>query len=157
MRNLRRPKRLEPVFELLFERAHSETQQKLFGTIRDAYCFAALVGFEFGSKLAFSDLKDGTNELDSRLVLGHAKTLETVRCIALAETQSMEVLKPERENELVSIFEEYVAGGLEEIQRWVRKCETDLNGDVAIIDALRARGYLDAPRSVEASAEAVKF
>ena len=126
--------------KFLTDRKHSKTGQTLFPTIRGALCFAALIGYETEQ----TEQVAGESEfLDGRLIFNHAETLETIYAIALADSRSMEIIRPDHEAEMVAIFEGYVNGGLRELAAWFRETPGDIDGVDALLKAVRKREYLD--------------
>jgi hypothetical protein len=86
-------------------------------------------------------LSGDTKILDARR-LTHPPTLETIYAIALAHSRDMEIIRPENEDAMIQIFEEYIAGGLKEITLWLRETPGDVDGVDALIAAAKKRGYL---------------
>jgi hypothetical protein len=69
--------------------------------------------------------------------------------IGLADAQDITILQPEREEELVSTFEQYANGGLHIVDEWLRAQGGDVYGEQAILSALHREGLLgDKPKSV---------
>lgn len=139
MRPVRYPLSSEGTLKVMYDHPHSLTGQKLFPTIRSALCFAALVGYECDKR---EPLSGETSALDARLVFGNAPTVETIYSIALADSRDMDIIRPENEEKMVNIFEEYIAGGLQEITAWLRETPGDVDGADALIAAAKKRGYL---------------
>lgn len=96
-----------------------------------------------------------------RLVLAGVGVVRPRRClkgqvqnagedsIGLADAQDITILQPEREEELVSTFEQYANGGLHIVDEWLRAQGGDVYGEQAILSALHREGLLgDKPKSV---------
>jgi dnd system-associated protein 4 len=148
MRGVRREKRLdEAVVRRLTEQSHSVAKGTIFPTLRDALCFAAFVGFENNKPM---QITGNTVELDGRTFAGHQPSMDTLLLIALAHTKDMTILREDREDEALDIFEQFVNGGLRMIEIWLSDTPEDEDGDRAILNALRAKGYLDGSPPVEA-------
>lgn len=154
MRNIRRDAALDLTLRRLGENQHSVAKRSIFPTLRDALCFAALLGYERDARVP---LGASTVDLDGRLFANHSPTLDTMYLLGLATKRDMAILLEENEEELVTIFEEYACGGLRVIDTWFTENPVDQDGDNAIIDALRRHGYVSPPDDVGTSIVDVEF
>jgi dnd system-associated protein 4 len=140
MRNVRRPEQFEVLFKKFTEAAHPITGKPIFSTIRDFLCFLAVLGFDQGDRTI---LEGKTIDLDSRVFETHEQSRDILYLVALAGTRDANILQPEREDEVVSVFEEYVATGLTVLKGWMTQCADDHIGDQSILTALRREGFFE--------------
>lgn len=138
MRNMRRAESFEPIFKRFTESPHPISGKPIFGTQREFLCFLGVLGFSTGERLPVTGK---TLELDGRVFENHEQSRDVVYLIALAGSRNADILLPEREDEAISMFEEYVASGFRELSRWLSECPDDHIGDQAILTALRRDGY----------------
>lgn len=134
MRNMRRPEAYEPIFKRFTDSPHPVSGRPMFGTQREFLCFLGVLGFSTGERMP---IEGKTLELDGRVFETHEQSRDVVYLIALAGSRDANILLPEREDEAVSVFEEYVAAGFREVDRWLKECPDDHIGDQAILTALR--------------------
>jgi len=139
MKNIRRPEKFEGIFKLLSERPHPSTGKPIFSTLRDLLCFVAVIGFNEGKR---TPLEGKTIELDGRVFDNSQSSMDLIYLLALAEGRDAMILHPDREDEVATIFEEFSATGLGVLDRWMKECSDDINGDRAILTALRKEGFL---------------
>lgn len=155
MRNIRRPAEREPVFKRFTDIPHPDSERPIFTTQRDFLCFAAVLGFHAGER---TSLGTRTLELDGRVFDNHEASRDIVYLVALAGSREPGILHPDREDELVSVFEEYAATGLRVIDDWLVACPDDHIGDQAILTALKREGFLgDSKPPVNVALQEVKF
>ena len=95
-----------------------ESNQRLFPTIREFLSFAGLLGFSEGRKIPFD--RTSTEDIAGAQYLGQA-AMEIIHAIAVAETNTVDILLEQNEKECAEIFEDYVNGGLQIIQEWIVK------------------------------------
>lgn len=138
MRNVRRAEGYEPIFKRFTDSPHPISGRPLFATQREFLCFLGVLGFSTGDRVA---LEGRLLELDGRVFDTHEQSRDIVYLIALAGTRDANVLLPDREDEAVGVFEEYVAAGFRELDRWLKECPDDHIGDQAILTALRRDDY----------------
>lgn len=110
MKNIRRPAKYEETFRLLSERSQQHGNRPIFVTQRDLLCFCAILGVHVGAR---SKLSGESQELDGRVFDSHGPSLDIVYLIALTESRDATILASEHEDEMVAIFEEYAATGLQ--------------------------------------------
>jgi dnd system-associated protein 4 len=155
MRNLRRAEAYEPIFKRFTESPHPISGRPIFATQREFLCFLGVLGFSTGAR---APVDGKTLELDGRVFETNEQSRDVVYLVALAGTREADILLPEREDEAVSIFEEYVAAGFQEIDRWLKECPDDHVGDQAILTALRRDNYFgEAPPSLSQVLDDVEF
>ena len=97
------------------------------------------IGFNEGKR---TPLEGKTIELDGRVFDNSQSSMDLIYLLALAEGRDAMILHPDREDEVATIFEEFSATGLGVLDRWMKECSDDLNGDRAILTALRKEGFL---------------
>ncbi len=154
MRAIRRSARHEDLVRNLAETPHPQAGRAIFPTMRELLCFAAVLGFEMDKR---KPLDATTKEIDGRTFEGHEQSLDLIYLLALAHEKDADILHEENDDKCVSIFEEYVDGGLDEIGAWLRECPHDPHGDTAILDALHRHGYLGGSRGVDDAVHDVQF
>lgn len=157
MRNIRRLDRHRDVCDQLAKATHPRTGNSIFPTYRELACFAALLAFEQGKVVKL----DGPSDVlvDGR-IFGRSDQAEDVAyLLGLAATRSAEILREDDEQpeKLALLFEEYVAGGLEILQGWIRDEPSDAYGDRAVLTALRRGGYLEDDQSADEAIDLVTF
>jgi dnd system-associated protein 4 len=139
MRAIRRDIKHESIVRQLAEAANPTTKRSLFPTMRELLCFAGALGFQMNKKVP---LGDKTAEVDSRIFENLDSAMDMVYLVALGGARDVGILQPDREEELVEIFEQYANGGLQILDEWLRAQGGDLYGDQAILTALRREGLL---------------
>ena len=154
MRAVRRLERHEDLVRLLADDPHPEAGRSIFPTMRDLMCFAAVLGFQEERRMP---LDGKTQEIDARIWRADELATDLLFLIPLAATRSLALAQPDSEDELVSIFEEYANGGLEILEEWFRETPDDTRGDRALINGLQKRGYLAAPKAVDAVIHQISF
>jgi dnd system-associated protein 4 len=124
MRDIRRLDSSEPLVERLTSPKLPETGIAVFGTIMDLLIFSAGVGFankrmtpvpSTGKAVPFRIFEN--NQKDGYIFL-----------IALAHTQDSDAIASQNDDEAARIFEEYAAGGVEEIASWLNETPDDISG-----------------------------
>ena len=154
MRAVRRSERHETLVRLLAEASHPYASRPIFPTMRELMCFAAVLGFECDRKRSL-DAK--TLEIDGRTFENHEQSKDLIYLISLADAKDAEIVREDNEDKCLSIFEQYAEGGFQELDSWLKARPEDENGDVAILEALRKRGYLDQARGVDEAIHDVTF
>lgn len=157
MRNIRRLNSHADICDLLARSAHPRTGTSIFPTYRDLACFAALLGFEQGKLMKL----DGPTDLlvDGRIMANSDLAADLVYLLGLAATRGQDILRDDGDypEALATLFEEYVAGGLQILKDWVRAEPSDPHGDRAVLTALKKGGYLDDAPSGEDAIDRVVF
>jgi dnd system-associated protein 4 len=146
----------DALIELLYGTTHKKAGQPLFVTKRDLLCFAAVLGFEGNRRNKIQEKP--TEFVDARPFENSQEAMHLLYLIGLAVTKDVDCLREEKEEELVSMFEEFADGGLCTLEEWLRETPSDPLGDRAIIEALRAHGFLASPEEqIEAVVAEVEF
>lgn len=105
------PKEYEDLLSQLTE--PNSKGDRVFETKQKAMMFAAALGFSQGTRSTVVSKGQGVRwEIFERDLDG-----DFLDALAVAETGDLNVLREDRENERVDIFEEYAHGGLAEMQR----------------------------------------
>jgi dnd system-associated protein 4 len=154
MRGIQRSEQFEEMVRQLAETQHPEAGRSVFPTMRELMCFAAVLGFEYDRK---RPLQANTKEIDGRIFSNSSQALDLLYLIALADGKDANVLRPDNENQIIQVFEEYAQGGFEVIQGWLNEKPEDGNGDQAILAALSKYGFLSSPEDVDAAVGDISF
>jgi dnd system-associated protein 4 len=146
----------DALIQLLFGTPHKKAGQAIFVTKRDLLCFAAVLGFEGNRRNKI--VEKPSEFVDPRPFENSQEAMNLLFLVGLAVTKDADCLREDREEELVTIFEEYADGGLCTIEEWLRETPSDPYGDRAFIDALKRHGFLiPTGDSVEAVVAEVEF
>lgn len=135
MRDVRRPDALEPVVERLTSARMTESGSPVFETIMDLLIFAAGIGL---MKKRRSPVPSSGKAVPARIFENNNKD-GYIFMIALAEKKDPTALAMDHDDETVRIFEEYAAGGLEEIAEWLSENPTDISGVQALVSKMQAQ------------------
>lgn len=155
MKNVRRNADHEVLVKLLAEKPHPKTQRSIFPTMRELLCFAAALGFQEARR---RPLSGKTAEIDGRIFENSELATDMVYLVALAGAGDIAILQPDRDDEAVSIFEEYANGGLEVLSEWLAASAGDIDGDQALFNGLTRSGLIgNAKPSIETALADVKF
>lgn len=146
MRGIKWPESHERLVRQLGETPHPTSKKSLFPTMRELIAFAAVLGFETQT---FSPIEGKTLEIDWRIWQNNDQALDLLYLIPLAHHQDVEILRDDAEEELQTVFEGYVNGGLEVLQGWMNEKPDDLNGDRALLAALGKYGFLSSTKDPE--------
>jgi len=156
MRTFRNNSSHDGLVHLLFETPHKRANQAIFVTKRDLLCFAAVLGFQIGTRGRI--MQKQSDFVDPRPFENSQEAMNLLYLIGLAETKDVDCLREENEDTLVEIFEEYADTGLATLQEWLRETPSDSQGDRAILEALKKHGYLTpAGESTEEVVAEVEF
>jgi len=154
VRNIHRSKVYEDLVQRLATQPVPGSERKLFPTLREVLCFAALLGFSEGRRLPL-DRSQGTEDISYQQFEADAAAEDLLWTLAVAESQDVEVLREGEEGRCATIFEEYANGGLALIKDYFLR-----NGgeypDKALLALLRERSYLQ-PAAAEPDLAAVTF
>lgn len=141
MRDIRRPDAAEPLVERLTKQQISGTETPIFPTIMELLIFCAGVGLVADKKRPVSSSGKAvpyrifeTNQKEGYIYL-----------VALAATKDASLLSGDKDDEVAKIFEEYAAGGLEEVESWLASNPTDISGVEALISKLQSHMQVAAP------------
>ena len=136
MRNVNRSQRYEALVQGLARQGEGGS---IFSTIRELMCFAALLGYELGTREKLpKDL--GTEDIQLS-VFENNDSIDYIYMIAVGETGNTDVFRSDSEIDMVTIFEEYAHGGLGVIEDWMNQF-SDAEGFKAIIQGLYSRGFI---------------
>lgn len=146
MRSIYRSKKHSALINMLTSK-NPNTGVAAFPTIKALQCYAAVLGFEEKRREPFN--KDERENIEWHTFNNDGYT-DYIYMIALAETQSLGVLRYDVDNsdqngfgeDMVKIFEEYANGGFYILQTWLDKNPGDPYGAKAIISGLQKSGYL---------------
>jgi dnd system-associated protein 4 len=123
--------------------------------MRELQCFAAALGFQENRR---KPLEGKTAEIDGRIFENSELATDMVYLIALAGASNVEILQPEREDEAVTVFEEFANGGFEILGEWLVATSGDIDGDQALFDGLTRCGLLrNSKPSIAGAIADVKF
>lgn len=106
-RRIRRPADKDSVLRTLVEAGP-------FRAMRDALIFAAAVGYAHGIRVEFTQSGE---PLRWDVLANKQSSEQLINMMAVAALDDLEVLRPERFDERITIFEEYANGGLEVISQ----------------------------------------
>lgn len=134
MRDIRRPDSAEPLVERLTNQQRSGTETPVFPTIMDLLIFCAAVGY---AKERRKSVPSSGKGVPYRIFENNQRE-GYIYLLALAAEGDPSILSGERDDEVVRIFEEYAAGGLEEVEAWLSASPTDISGVQVLIARIQA-------------------
>lgn len=132
-KGVRRSEKFAPLIEKFIHTPHPISEMSLIHTIKDLMFFAALLGFKNKTKKPLSDYEERLVSVAPAEWMND-KNLPVIFAIALADSKDSNILKEEREDEMLSIFEEYINGGFSILEGWI--LPTDNTGEVSILKGL---------------------
>ena len=109
---VRRPRKHDDLLSLLKDR-----EQGVFSTLKSALVFAAAVGFKEGKRLSFTD----SGEPIAYTLFSEHKDQPFIYCLALTEYADSSYLRNDKFLEVMQVFEEYAAGGLDVLEGYLDK------------------------------------
>ena len=152
--NINRSKLHEDIVQRLSAQNIPGSDRKLFPTIRELLCFAALLGFSEKRRVPL-DRAAGVEDISYQQFERESAAEDLLWTIAVAETQDTEVLREGEEVRCAEIFEEYANGGLALIKDFLLR-----NGgeypDRALMALLKELKYLQLSQA-EPDLTAIKF
>lgn len=152
--NINRSRLHEDLVQQLSMQNVPGTDRKLFPTIRELLCFAALLGFSEQRRVPL-DRAAGVEDVSYQQFERDPAAEDLLWTIAVAETGDVEILREGEETRCAEIFEEYANGGLGLIKDFFLR-----NGgeypDRALMALLKERKYLLLPQK-EPDLGAIKF
>jgi dnd system-associated protein 4 len=151
--NINRSRVYEDAVQQLAAKPLADTDRRLFPTIRELLCFAALLGFSEKRRLPLDRSKGVEDVSYQQFERGNAEDL--IYLIALAEAQNVDILREGEERKCADIFEEYANGGLAIINDCLLRSGGE-HPDRALMSMLRERKYLT-PTQPEPDLAAVSF
>lgn len=138
--NINRSRTHEDLVQRLSMQNIPGSDRKLFPTIRELMCFAALLGFSEQRKVPL-DRTQGVEDISYQQFEREAAAEDLLWTIAVAETKDTEILREGEESRCAAIFEEYANGGLAIIKDYFLR-----NGgeypDKALMALLTEKKYL---------------
>lgn len=109
----------------------------MFSTLREALTFCAMLGYKERRRVPLS-AQAGTEDIaGAQYQINDA--VDMLFALALAESKTSDVLRPDRERDCVQIYEEYANGGLELVQSWIERY-ADLDIEDAVWRGLNSIG-----------------
>ncbi len=151
--NINRSRLYEDIVQRLAAQSLPGTDRRLFPTIRELLCFAAVLGYSEGRKVPL-DRSQGVEDVSyQQFERGDAENL--IYLIALADSQDINTVREDNEDECARIFEEYANGGLGLIKDYLLR-EGGEYPDRAIMRLLHERGYMKVVQS-EPDTGAISF
>ncbi|MDO8291100.1 MAG: hypothetical protein Q7T44_17945 [Parvibaculum sp.] len=124
-------KKYEPIVNRLTGKDR-EDKKRSFETNMDVLVFAAVLGIKEGAseKVASDRLEISIDVFNNRKMFG------VIYLIGLLHTKDANVLRQEREGEMIAIFQDYAMGGLNLIEAWLDEQPTDLYGDKILLEKI---------------------
>lgn len=110
-----------------------------FGTIRELLCFSAVLAYQL-DEFSLIDRSQGVEDIDIN-VFGNNDSDDIIYTLAVAHSQSTDVLKSDSEVDMVEIFEGYANAGLVILKSWVTEYRSQ-NNFQAIIQGLYDNGFI---------------
>jgi dnd system-associated protein 4 len=139
--NINRSRIYEDIVQRLAGQTLPGSDRRLFPTIRELLCFAALLGFSEQRRTPL-DRSQGVEDISyQQFERGDAENL--IYLIALAEAQDIEILREGAEGRCAEIFEEYANGGLAIMKDALLRSGGEYPNR-ALMAMLKERGYLTA-------------
>ncbi|MES3081188.1 DNA phosphorothioation-associated protein 4 [Sphingomonas faeni] len=152
--NIFRSRIYEEVVQKLATVPLPDSERRLFPTIREVLCFAALLGFSEQRRLPL-DRSQGVEDVSYQQFERDQNAEFLVFLIALAEGGGADVLREGREQDCATVFEEYANGGLAIIKDHLLRAGGEYP-DRALMGLLRERGYL-VPTQAEPDLAKISF
>ena len=109
---VRRPKQFEELMNLL-----KDKESGVFSTLKSALIFAAALGFKHKKRLEFTD----TSEPIAITLFSDHQDQPFMYMLALTELNDVSYLRNENFSEVMRVFEEYAAGGLQFLDDYLDK------------------------------------
>lgn len=151
--NINRSRIYEDVVQKLAAMPLPGSDRRLFPTIRELLCFAALLGFSEQRRLPL-DRSQGVEDVSyQQFERGDSENL--IFLIALAEMKDADILRDGEEARCAEIFEEYANGGLAIIKDHLLRAGGEYP-DKALMSMLTERKYL-VPAQAEPDLAAIDF
>ncbi|TCJ41258.1 hypothetical protein [Parafrankia sp. BMG5.11] len=136
MRLIHSPVRRSKLYEDTLQKLGGK-ESSLFPTLREALTFCAVLGYKERRKLPL-DQKAGMEDIaGAQYQINEA--VDLLFALALADSKTSDVLRPEREKDCVQIYEEYANGGLELVNSWIERY-ADLDVEDAVWRGLNSIG-----------------
>lgn len=109
-----------------------DDRRRAFETNMDVLVFAAFVGMKYGvpEKTTAERFEVPTDVFNNR------KMYHALFLIPLLHTKDANILRQEKDSELLTIFQEFANSGLGIIQSWLDEAPTDIYGDKVLMKKL---------------------
>lgn len=151
--NINRSRVYEDIIQRLAGQPLPNSDRRLFPTIRELLCFAALLGFSEERRVPL-DRSQGIEDISyQQFERGDSENL--IYLIALAAEQDTNVLREGNEGQCAEIFEEYANGGLAIIKDYLLRAGGEYP-DRALLGMLKDKKYLPTIQA-EPDLSAVEF
>jgi dnd system-associated protein 4 len=133
MRDIRRPEALEPIVDRFTNPAYSDVGRPVFPTIMELLIFSAGVGFAIGKRIPVP----ASGKSVPFRVFENNQREGYIYLIALAHTRDPKSLASECDDDAAKIFEEFAAGGLEELGAWLNASPMDTSGVQTLVTQIQ--------------------
>ena len=147
MQLIQNPVRRSKVFEETLQQLGGKDAE-LFPTLREALTFCAVLGYKERRKRPLDPSAGMEDIAGAQYQMNSA--VDMVFALALADNETSDILRPDRERECIQIYEEYANGGLELVQTWIDRF-ADVNVEDAVWRGLRSIGVKPPTNADEAT------
>ena len=147
MRLIKNPVRRSKVFEETLQQLGGKDAE-LFPTLREALTFCAVLGYKERRKRPLDPSAGMEDIAGAQYQMNSA--VDMVFALALADSETSDILRPDRERECIQIYEEYANGGLELVQTWIDRF-ADVDVEDAVWRGLRSIGVKPLTNADEAT------
>lgn len=141
LRPINRSSKYQKLIEYLSVNTENEFKKKIFPTIRDLLCFAALLGYSENRRVPFLQ-GEAKEDIQSNIFQNNPESIDIMFMLALAEEQNLSILELSNMDKAVTIFEEYANGGLGLIEKMIDDHPNDRSGLDAILLSLVELEYI---------------
>lgn len=131
MRRIKRAKGMETLYQQL-----GAGRDSVFESMKDVFLFAAALGFARGER----EPVEAGGEVFGPTVFSE-DDVALMRLMAIAEVEDVGILHPDREEELISIVEEYANAGISHLAKVVLDSPGDPLDNLITLVAKEARDY----------------
>src|SRR5690606_13208600 len=145
MRRIKRAKNKESLYQSLGGAGGTD---KLFDSMKDVFMFAAALGFARGERKPL----EGGVEVFGPTVFSQ-DDLTMLYLMAIADAEEIDILHPEREEELVTIIEEYANAGIDHLANSVLNSPGEALDNLITLVGREANSYSQPPDIVDRIAE----
>lgn len=140
--NINRSRVYEDIVQRLAAQSLPGTDRRLFPTIRELLCFAAILGYSENRRIPL-DRSQGVEDVSYQQFEARPDAENLIYLLALADRQDVQVLRDDNEDECAGIFEEYANGGLAIVKDYLLRDGGEYP-DRALMRLLREKGHLKA-------------
>lgn len=116
-----------------------DKENGVFNTLKSALVFSAIVGFNEGRKLSFVE----TDEPIALRLFSEETDIPLMYLIALSEYKDITYLREENFENVVKLFEEYAAGGLQFLDSELDKDHTQSSIERIVFDSVHGNNKGD--------------